>query len=127
MTLRSYLITMILITVVCWLVWLFVIFTVNPETASSFGFVLFYLSFFLALAGSAAIVGFVIRFIALKKALVFRLVRDAFRQSFLFAFLISASLFLLSKNLFNWLNLFFLIAGLSALEFFMISYRGHRE
>jgi len=123
MTLRFYLITMILITVVCWLVWLFVIFTVNPDVASWLGFVLFYLSFFLALAGSAAIVGFVIRFIALKKALAFRLVRDAFRQSFLFAFLISASLFLLSKNLFNWLNLFFLIAGLSALEFFMISYK----
>ena len=127
MTLRSYLITMILITVVCWLTWLFVIFTVNPDVASWLGFVLFYLSFFLALAGSAAIVGFVIRFIALKKVLAFRLVRDAFRQSFLFAFLISASLFLLSKNLFNWPNLFFLIAGLSALEFFMISYRGHRE
>jgi hypothetical protein len=123
MTLRSYLIFMISITAVCWLVWLFVIFTVNPETASLFGFVLFYLSLFLALAGSAAIVGFVIRFIALKKALAFRLVRDAFRQSFLFAFLISASLFLLSKNLFNWLNLFFLVAGLSALEFFMISYK----
>ena len=123
MTLRSYLITMILITAVCWLVWGFVIFTVNPETASAFGFVLFYLSFFLALSGSAAIVGFVIRFIALKKALAFRLVKDAFRQSFLLAFLISASLFLLSQNLFNWLNLFFLIAGLSALEFFMISYK----
>jgi len=123
MTLRSYLIFMISITMVCWLVWAFVIFTVNPETAGTFGLVLFYLSLMLALAGSAAIVGFVIRFIALKKALAFRLVRDAFRQSFLFAFLISASLFLLSKNLFNWLNLFFLIAGLSALEFFMISYK----
>lgn len=114
---------MISITVVCWLVWAFVIFTVNPETAGMFGFVLFYLSFFLALAGTSAIIGFIIRFIALKKELAFRLVRDAFRQSFLFAFLISASLFLLSKNLFNWLNLFFLIAGLSALEFFMISYK----
>ncbi len=123
MTLRSYLIYMSTATGICWLVWLFVIFSVNPETAGMFGLVLFYLSFFLALAGTAAIVGFVIRFIALKKALAFRLVRDAFRQSFLFAILISASLLLLSKNLFNWLSTFFLIVGLSALEYFMISYK----
>jgi hypothetical protein len=96
--------------------------TVNPEVTNAIGFLLFYLSLFLAVSGSAAIIGFVVRFIGLKHELVFNSVKQAFRQSFLFAFLIISALFLLSKDLFSWLNLLLLIAGLSMLEFFLISY-----
>jgi len=123
MTLRSYLITMLVATAICWIGWAVILVKVDPETTNLPGFALFYASFFLAATGSAAIIGFLIRFIALKQELLFRSVKDAFRQSFLFAFLLAASLFLLSKNLFSWLNLFFLIAGLSLLEYFMISYK----
>jgi hypothetical protein len=83
---------------------------------------LFYLSFFLALTGSAALLGFFIRFVILKHELAFRAVKEAFRQSFLFSFLIIASLFLLSRNLFTWVNLGLLIVGLTVLEFFLLSY-----
>ena len=38
-------------------------------------------------------------------------------------FLVIAILFLLAKNLFSWLNVFFLVVGLSILEFFLISYQ----
>ena len=121
MTLRSYLIIMIIATLLCWTAFSFVLWTVNPEATNWVGFLLFYLSLFLALAGSAALIGFLIRFIGLKHELVFNSVKNAFRQSFFFAFLITAVLFLLSNNLFTWGNLFLLILCLSVLEFFLIS------
>lgn len=122
MTLKSYLITMSLISLVCWGVFIFILWSINPATTNWIGFLLFYFSLFLALTGTAAIIGFVIRFIAMKKELAFRLVKEAFRQSFLFAALIVFSLFLLSKDLFNWLNLALLIISLSTLEFFLLSF-----
>lgn len=122
MTLRSYLVIMIIATLVCWGLWVFVLWSVNPEVTNWLGFSLFYLSLFLALAGTAAIIGFLIRFIFLKRQLAFRAVKIAFRQSFIFAFLITASLFLLAHDLFTWLNLILLVVGLSVLEYFLISH-----
>ncbi|MDD5291080.1 MAG: hypothetical protein PHZ04_03100 [Patescibacteria group bacterium] len=126
MTLRSYLIIMLLTTLVCWAAFIFILSTVNPEITNWLGFSLFYLSLFLSLSGSAAIVGFLIRFVGLRHELAFYSVKTAFRQSFLFAFLIVAVLFLLAYNLFTWLNLFFLVIGLSLLEFFLINYGSRR-
>ena len=122
MTLKQYLIIMIIMTLVCWSVWVYVIFSVNPEITNIIGYILFYVSLFLALIGTSAIIGFLVRFIGLKQKLVFHSVKEAFRQSFLFSILIVVSLFLLSKDLFTWLNLFFLVIGLSVLEFFLLSY-----
>ena len=122
MTLRSYLIIMIITTVLCWSGWIFVLFTINPGVTNWIGFCLFYASLFLTLVGTAALAGFLIRFIVLRQELAWRLVKEAFRQSFLFAILIIVSLLLLSQNIFTWLNLFFLVAGLSVLEFFWLSY-----
>jgi len=114
---------MISATVICWASWLFTVFSINPETTNQVGFILFYSSLALALIGTGAIVGFVIRFIFLKHQLALRSVLDAFRQSFLFTLLLIASLNLLSHNLFSWLNLFFLMAGLTIMELFLVSYR----
>lgn len=122
MTLKSYLTLMIIATIICWGAWGYTLFTINPSITNWIGFTLFYISLFLALVGTATIMGFVIRFIAMKKELAFRLVKEAFRQSFLFAILITASLFLASQELFTWLNLFFLVIGLTVLEFFLLSY-----
>lgn len=122
MTLRSYLIIMLLTTLLCWAGWGCVLFTVDPESTNWIGFLLFYFSLFLAMTGTAAIAGFLIRFAGLKRELAFYSVKEAFRQSFLFAFLIIAVLFLLSKNLFTWLNLGLLVVGMTILEFFLINY-----
>ena len=123
MTLRGYLIIMTLATLACWSAWAYILWIINPEVTNWIGFLLFYLSLFLALTGTATLIGFVIRFMALKQELAFRSVKEAFRQSFLFSALIIVSLFLVTKDLFTWLNLFFLIIGLSVLEFFLISYK----
>ena len=122
MTLKKYLIFMSLATLICWAAWNYIIWSINPEITNWIGFLLFYFSLFAALTGTAAIVGFIVRFAALKQKLAFHSVQEAFRQSFLFATLIVVSLLLLSRDLFTWLNLFLLIIGLSLLEFFLISY-----
>jgi len=122
MTLRAYLILMIISTLLCWSSFIFIIWTVNPEATNWIGFLLLYFSLGLSLVGATAIIGFIIRFIFLKRELVFNSVKEAFRQSFLFSFFIIIILLLLSRNLFSWMNLIFLVAGLSVLEFFLLSY-----
>ncbi|MBU4375523.1 hypothetical protein KKH38_03415 [Patescibacteria group bacterium] len=122
MTLKAYLIIMSITTLLCWLAFGFILRSIDPYVTNWVGFLLFYGSLFLTMAGTSAIAGFLIRFIALKHELVFNSVRNAFRQSFFFAFLIIAALILLSKDLFTWGNLILLISSLSVLEFFMISY-----
>ncbi len=129
MKLRYYLLIMSAATAFCWLVFGYVVWTVNPEATNAIGFWLFYLSLFLALTGTAAIVGFLIRFVFLRREQIIdkaclsgRQVKIAFRQSFLFSGFIVASLFLLSRDLLTWLNLLILIVALSVLEFFLLSY-----
>ncbi len=122
MALKLYLFIMSAMTAFCWLVFSYILWTVDPETTNGVGFFLFYLSLALSIAGSAAIIGFVARFVVLKRELAVNIVKTAFRQSFFFAGFIIASMILLSKNMLGWLNLSILIIGLSALEFFLLSY-----
>lgn len=126
MTLRAYLIIMSIATLACWGAFVFVLNTINPFATNWVGFLLFYISLFLSLMGTISIVGFLIRFACLKHELAFRAVKAAFRQSFLFAFLIVAVLFLSSRDLLTWLNLLLLVAGLSLIEYFLISYDRNR-
>lgn len=122
MSLRLYLFIMSAMTILCLTAFGAVVFTVDPETTNSTGLVLFYLSLFLSIIGATAIIGFVIRFIIFRHELIINTVKIAFRQSFFFAAFSVAVLILLSRNLLSWLNLSILIIGLSALEFFLLSY-----
>ncbi len=121
MSFRAYSVIMIFATLISWALLVMIVNLVDPGVTNWIGFFLFYFSLFLSLLGTSALIGFFIRII-MKKELVFKLVKDAFRQSFLFSFLILACLFLLSRELFTWLNVSFLILGLSILEFFLLSY-----
>jgi hypothetical protein len=122
MSLRWYLFIMSVMTIFCWLVFSYIVMTVDPETTNTAGFFLFYLSLFFSLIGSAALVGFLVRFVFLRHELIINTVKIAFRQSFMFAGFIVAMLILLSRGLLTWLNAIILIIGLSALEFFLLSY-----
>jgi hypothetical protein len=110
-------------TAFIWGLFIFVINMINPTATNWLGFLIFYLSLFLAFAGTATIVGFLIRFKLLKHDLIFNSVKTAFRQSFLFAFLVVAILYLISEKLFSWTNLALLVIILSVAEFLMISYK----
>ncbi len=121
MTLRSYLALMIIATLSAWLGFGIVLLTVNPETTSWLGLILMYLSLLVAVTGTGSIVGFVIRFLFLKRELIVRSVVVAFRQGFLSAILVCGVLFLFSRGLFSALSLGLLIVVLTALEFFLLS------
>lgn len=121
MTLRSYLALMIIATLSAWLGFGIVLLTVNPETTSWLGLILMYLSLLVAVTGTGSIVGFIIRFLFLKRELIVRSVVVAFRQGFLSAILVCGVLFLFSRGLFSALSLGLLIVVLTALEFFLLS------
>jgi hypothetical protein len=113
-------------TLICWGIFAGVVMNIDPTDTNWPGFVMFYAALFLALLGTSAIIGFLFRFLMLKQQLAFRAVGEAFRQSFLFVILILASLFLLSRHLFTWTNIAFLVVGLALLELFLISYSRSR-
>ena len=120
MTLKKYLMLTAFATAICWTIFLFIASVINPELTNTLGFFLFYLSLFMAISGTASLIGFLIRFVALRHELAFYAVRVAYRQSFMFALFIIAILILLSQSLFTWLNLFMLIAVFVIAETFMI-------
>jgi hypothetical protein len=126
MTLKSYLLVMSLLTALAWTFFLFVAGLVDPFQTNQLGFFLFYISLFAALSGFIFLIGFVIRFIALKKELEFNLVRNAFRQSFLLASFVVALLILKSQDMLSGLNSALLIIIFSILELFLTSYKKSR-
>ena len=125
MTLKSYLGVMFFLTIVSWAIFFFVANSVNPILTNWLGFLLFYLTLFISLTGTTALVGSVIRFIFQKKELVFNSVKTAFRQSFLFALFIILGLILEAHKLFTGLNLLLLIILFAIAELFLISYKPH--
>ncbi|MDI3496128.1 MAG: hypothetical protein PWQ35_149 [Patescibacteria group bacterium] len=126
MTLKNYLFVMSILTAICWAIFFFVADIIDPFSTNWLGFLLFYASLFIALVGFFTLVGFLIRFVILKKSPVFNLVKLSFRQSFLFALFLILALFLQANNLLTWLNLLFLIMTFSVLEIFLLSNKKKR-
>lgn len=123
MTLKQYLILMSITAVFCWAIWVSVLYLIDPGVAGILGFVFFYLSLFLALAGTLSVLGLILRMKFGKEEAVFKTVNTSFRQAMMLSFLIIGSLFLKSKNLLTWWNIVFLILALTVIEFFFISYK----
>jgi len=123
MTLKQYVILMLACAVCCWGAFILVLFLVNPETSNAFGFLLFYLSLFLALSISFALAGYFFRKLSpkAKTDVVFWQIKVSFRQGMFFAIVVCGTLLLLSQSLFSWLNFILLILIMTGLEFFLIS------
>ncbi|MFZ4632048.1 MAG: hypothetical protein ACOYL8_02455 [Patescibacteria group bacterium] len=126
MTLKKYLFVMSALTIFCWGIFIFVAGLIDPIATNWLGLALFYLSLFVSLSGTTALIGFIFRFVALKKELAFNLVKLSFRQSFLFSLFVIFLLILKSQQLFNWLNLLLLVIVFAILELFFISYKKSR-
>jgi hypothetical protein len=118
---------MSIMTAICVGVFASVLFTIDPFSTNYVGFILFYVSLFLSLSGIFAIFGFAIRFIIFRRTLVFYLVADAFRQAILLSLTLCTALFLLSKDLFNWLNFILLLIATAILEYILLSGRPRRR
>lgn len=121
MTLKKFLSLMSGLTFLLFLVFIFIFNVINPETSTWLGFTLFYFSLFLCLSGVFIIFGYLLRKKFSKKTINFYLIRDSFRQSFLFSFLIISTLFMLAENLFSWTNIIILVIILSIIEYILIN------
>lgn len=96
--------------------------SIDPLTAGFFGFTLFYLSAFTALVGSLTVLGLLLRVYALKrKLLMTKQVAISTRQAVLLSAVFVGALMLQSMKILNWWNTFFLVGGLTVIEFFIIS------
>src|SRR3989344_8733594 len=117
MTLRQYLILMSVGAAICWVAWFFVLGSVDPSQAGFFGFLFFYSSLFLALAGTFSVIGFLIKKIVLKNdQIVFHHVKSTFRQGMLVAGVIVLGLILLQTKLLTWWNGALLVLLFVAIE-----------
>jgi len=123
MSLRSYIILMLLTTAACYLAFLAVIYFFDPQTGGILAISFFYASLFLALIGTFSLVGLITRIIFSSNQLVFKKVIISFRQGIWFALLVVISLFLKSMNLLVWKNFILLILAFSLLEIFFMSYK----
>lgn len=126
MTLRQYLILMTISAVFCWIIWGFVLYSVDPTTAGILGFVFFYFSLFLALVGTLSVLGLLLRRKFGKGEFIFKTVTISFRQSILLGLMIIGALILKSQKLLTWWNIIFLVLALVVMEFFFIAYSKKR-
>ena len=120
MTLKKYLNLMSILTGICWLAWVLVIFLVNPVQTGMIGFVLFYFSLFLAILGTFSIIAFIIR-VQLSQKPVFKQIEITFRQGAWIGLVVVAVLLLKGLNLLRWWNTLFLVLFFVILEFFFLS------
>jgi len=117
MTLRQYLILMSVGAAICWMAWIFVLGSTDPTEAGFFGFLFFYCSLFLALAGTFSVFGFLIKKIILKNdEIVFHHVKSTVRQGMLVAGFIILGLILLQVKLLAWWNGILLILLFAVVE-----------
>lgn len=103
MTLRHYLIIMILSTLLCAVALGVVVINVNPAETSRFGLSFFFVSFFLAILGFLSIAFFgILRFFGREKLPMFRYVERSFRDAFLLAIFVTAFLALQGARIIFW-------------------------
>ncbi len=121
MTLRRYLFTMAITTVLCWIAFILVLFRIDPSTGGSLGLVLFFVSLFFAIWGTFSMLGFVVRYIFLKNTVPFRYIGTSLRQALWFSILVVMTFFLVSQELLEWWMSLVLVVGLTVLELFFLA------
>ncbi len=123
MSLSKYLLIMFLSAILGWVGWILVVTNISPQEVGWWGFLFFYISLFLAIMGSLAVIGYYIRVFFFRDGVRFRQASIAFRQAFSLSVLLIIALWLSSHDLLSWWNILLLIIGVSLFEFFFISYQ----
>lgn len=121
MTLKKYLIGMMISTVFCWISWGMILYYVDPGTTGVVGLGAFYVSLFFALVGLLTLVGFYMRVWFSKNEILFAHVGPSFRQAILLSLILTGSLFLQSFRLLTWWDGALFIASVALLEFYFLS------
>ncbi|MFA4871548.1 MAG: hypothetical protein WC610_00605 [Patescibacteria group bacterium] len=123
MTLKQLMIIMFFATMICWAIWVAVLFQIDPNESGITGFFMFYASLFFALLGSFFLASFGWRKLFSKFVMDYKIVATSFRQSIFFALLVVGILLLQSKDLLTWWNIILIIAALTIIESLFLSAR----
>jgi len=121
MTLRRYLITMALTTLICWCAFVIVLFKIDPETGGTLGLSLCFISLFFSVWGTVSLIGFGVRSLFKRDVPFFQYIGISLRQALWFAILICLSLLLVVQELFVWWMSVLLVIGFTVLEGFFLS------
>ena len=115
-------------TLLCCVAWLFVLFSVDPTESSLPGFLFFYTSLWLTIVGSFSVLGFLVRrAIIHDDEVVFRHVKQTFRQSVIVASITILTLLFLAHQLLTWWNVILLILVGLFIEGIIFSSRRYRN
>lgn len=123
MTLSRYILFMLLIMIIAWVLWVVVIYQIDPTAAGFLGFVFFYLTMAFALITTFATLGLIFRRLFVRQIEPQKQVVMALRQGVMLTLLVIVSLILLSLNLLTWWNAGLLLLLLAVVEFFFLSYQ----
>lgn len=105
MTLRQYLATMIIATLLCLTAWGFVLVNVDPFTAGALSFGFFYLSLFLSLIGIFSLALFFgYKAFSRVEYPIFKYVQRSFREALLVSVFIIVFVYLQMHSWLNWLT-----------------------
>lgn len=118
MSLRRFLVLLAIATTVAWVSWILVLNFIDPGTGDPFSVFLFSGSLFLALAGTIAILGFLLRLRRTSAAefVLYRALATSVRQGFLLSIALVLSLTLQGQRLLRWWNALALILALVLIE-----------
>lgn len=114
---------MSLTTVAAWTAWVVVLHGVDPTRSGVIGFVLFYLTFIMAVFGSLSILGLLIRLWRSKTDLPSRLAIRSFRHGILLSILLTSSLILFSQTWFRWWTMLLVVFIVTLVEMAFLSSR----
>lgn len=123
MSFRSYLIIMSLATVAAWIAWAVVLHGVDPTRSGMVGFLLFYLTFIMAIFGTISILGLLIRLWRSKTELPSRMAIRSFRHGILLSILLTGSLILFSQTWFRWWTMLLVVLIITLIEMAFLSSR----
>lgn len=121
MNLQRYVLLAVIGTLLCWGAWVLVLFSIDPFASGFAGLASFYLSLFLALLGTFALLGFFFRRVFSHSTIAFHHISVSVRQGLFFSLVVVGGLLLRGTGLYAWWNLLLLIACFTLLEYFFLT------
>ena len=122
MTVRTFLVGSFVSSVVFWGIWLLIVLWVSPSEIPIVGLILFFLSFFLAVASVAALLGYGLRRLIIPSQFPAYRVRTSLRQALLLGGFMDLLMFLQMQRLLRWWVTVIMIILVLSIEFIFLSY-----
>jgi len=120
MTIKTYIIGMLVSTIVSFAAWFLVLQNVDPNSAGLPGFLLFYFTLFFALTSFFSLVGFYLRRKIFENSIEFKQVEVAFRQGMFFAVTFVGLLILQGERMLDIYSAFLFVLFVVVMEFYFL-------